>query len=449
MSKAIFLGGEVQLFDNAGAPLAGGKVYFYEPGTSTAKDTYTDSTLGTANANPVVLDAYGRAPIWLSGSYKVVVKDSTDVTLYTEDNINPSVSSVLGNFNLADNGSFETDTNADGTPDSWTLTTYTGATCQRVTNDQNHGAAAMKFVSVGNGGGYLESESFFEVSPDTDLGVEFDIKSSVVDVRNVVDVLWYDSAKAVVSTTSVYDESAANPTSWTHKNFTATPPATARYAKLRLYGCHSSDVTPGTTWYDNVTAWAEHQPAAHTHTASEISDSTATGRSVLTAATAAAGRTALAAQQDVITTRGDIVIASAAGAAARLAKGTSGQVLQMGANDPAWAPMILAQSYDSGEQTITAAGLLTLAHGLGAKPKVLEAVLVCKTAEYNYSVGDEVLTALDAASVSRGASCVWDATNINIRFGSSATTFYLLDKTTGAIQATTNANWKLIVRAYA
>lgn len=74
-----------QYTDNNGDPLAGGKIYFYESGTTTPKDTYTDQGAGTANANPVILDSAGRGAIWIDGSYKIVVKTSADVTLDTKD----------------------------------------------------------------------------------------------------------------------------------------------------------------------------------------------------------------------------------------------------------------------------------------------------------------------------------------------------------------------------
>lgn len=89
MATMLFLGGRVQLFTNDGDPLNGGKVYVYEPGTTTPKDSYSDSGFTTPNTNPVILDAYGRAQIYLNGNAKVVVKTSADVTLYTEDNVNP------------------------------------------------------------------------------------------------------------------------------------------------------------------------------------------------------------------------------------------------------------------------------------------------------------------------------------------------------------------------
>lgn len=73
--------------DSNGAPLAGGKVYTYTAGTTTPLASYTDSTGGTPAANPVILDSAGRAEIWLSGSYKILVADSLGNTIHTTDNI--------------------------------------------------------------------------------------------------------------------------------------------------------------------------------------------------------------------------------------------------------------------------------------------------------------------------------------------------------------------------
>ena len=56
--------------DNAGNPLAGGRIFAYEAGSfSVLQATYTDQTGAVANTNPIVLDASGRLPgetaIWL------------------------------------------------------------------------------------------------------------------------------------------------------------------------------------------------------------------------------------------------------------------------------------------------------------------------------------------------------------------------------------------------
>ena len=74
-------------FDANGDPLAGGKVYTYEPGTTTPKPSYTDNTGGTANANPVLLDANGEASIWLNGFYKIILKNSADVQQWSIDQV--------------------------------------------------------------------------------------------------------------------------------------------------------------------------------------------------------------------------------------------------------------------------------------------------------------------------------------------------------------------------
>lgn len=67
---------ETQFNDALGEPLAGGRVYFYLPGTTTPKDTYQDSLQTIPNTNPVILDSAGRAIILGSGAYRQVVYDA-------------------------------------------------------------------------------------------------------------------------------------------------------------------------------------------------------------------------------------------------------------------------------------------------------------------------------------------------------------------------------------
>lgn len=79
-----------QFIDNNGLPLAGGKIYTYQAGTATPLAAYVDSSGLIAQTNPIILDGSGRAPIWLLNvSYKFIVNDSSNVTLYTVDNVNP------------------------------------------------------------------------------------------------------------------------------------------------------------------------------------------------------------------------------------------------------------------------------------------------------------------------------------------------------------------------
>ena len=80
--------GKQQYFSASGAPLVGGKVYTYAAGTTTPLATYSDKAGTTPNTNPVILDSRGEATIfWGSAGYKVVLKDATDVTVWTQDNL--------------------------------------------------------------------------------------------------------------------------------------------------------------------------------------------------------------------------------------------------------------------------------------------------------------------------------------------------------------------------
>lgn len=81
----------------AGLPCVGCKLYTYAAGTTTPLATYTDSTGGPVNPNPIILGADGgpQTPsgssggIWLGrNSYKFILKDSLGNTIWTADNVN-------------------------------------------------------------------------------------------------------------------------------------------------------------------------------------------------------------------------------------------------------------------------------------------------------------------------------------------------------------------------
>jgi hypothetical protein len=86
MPSLMPTGKQQYFYTGTSKPLAGGKVYTYAAGTSTPKTTWQDAAGTTPNANPVVLDSTGSALIFWSGSYKVVVVDSSGNTIYTVDN---------------------------------------------------------------------------------------------------------------------------------------------------------------------------------------------------------------------------------------------------------------------------------------------------------------------------------------------------------------------------
>lgn len=95
-----------QFFNAAGtAPLSGGQVFIYSPGTTTPLNTYPTSANAVAgtnpNTNPIILDSSGRpsVDIYVSGAYKMVVAASNDTTpptapIWTEDNITSLVPAI-------------------------------------------------------------------------------------------------------------------------------------------------------------------------------------------------------------------------------------------------------------------------------------------------------------------------------------------------------------------
>lgn len=84
MARFDILG--LQYFTDGGELLGGGKLNFYETGTTTRKNTFSNAGMTIANTNPVTLDADGRAPnIFFSGLAKCVLTDSTGVVLETKD----------------------------------------------------------------------------------------------------------------------------------------------------------------------------------------------------------------------------------------------------------------------------------------------------------------------------------------------------------------------------
>jgi hypothetical protein len=87
------------VYDLNGHPLDGAKLYFYETGTSTPKDTYSDQALTTPNANPVIADSQGEfGDIFLNGEYRVELQDKNGVTQpnYPADNVLDGATSTYG-----------------------------------------------------------------------------------------------------------------------------------------------------------------------------------------------------------------------------------------------------------------------------------------------------------------------------------------------------------------
>lgn len=72
-----------QILDDNGDPLANGRLYWYEVGTTTPKTVYSDSGESVPYTPPVVLDSAGRMPdVFYTGDARLVINDSADAEVW-------------------------------------------------------------------------------------------------------------------------------------------------------------------------------------------------------------------------------------------------------------------------------------------------------------------------------------------------------------------------------
>lgn len=379
--------------DSNGAPLAGGKLYTYDAGTSTPKTTYTDKYATSANTNPVVLDANGYADVWLdTGGYKFVLKDSLDNTIWTQDNIDGGSATGYAATVITKSSGFSLSTNEQNAVIACTSSLT---------------ISLLPVATAGDGfSAVIINTSSGDVTLDPD-GAETINGLSTLIVRSSSSVSIHTDGTAWYATTSVPNAGKVDTTALADQAVT--------YAKIQ-----------------NVSAQGK----------------------ILARKSSGAGSAEESSLTEIIDTnltspaQGDILYRNSSGWT-RLAAGTSGQFLKTlgaGAN-PAWATTMT--KFESTEQSMSTSASATIAHGLGAIPFMVLGVLRCKTAEYGYSVGDEVpvFGMMDAGgNTATGLTIRCDATNISYARGSGS--YILIDATTKGQQAITTANWKLILRAW-
>ena len=128
---------------------------------------------------------------------------------------------------------------------------------------------------------------------------------------------------------------------------------------------------------------------------------------------------------------------------------TEGGVSKYATGSQLQAAASAASKYTSPETSLPALNAtVTWTHGLGQAPDLIQLLLRCKTAEYGYSVGDEVRYTSEYS----GASLYnfWaNSTTIGFRgyLTAGASLFNLVRRDiTGSTTQATPANWKVIVK---
>jgi hypothetical protein len=192
-----------------------------------------------------------------------------------------------GGIGVVLNGSFETDSDADGVPDNWTRSLYPGGSSAIDTTDTIHGKKAWRFVhpgGVGAGGGYLESD-YISVShlhfPDLPLSY----KCSVAGIKVAV-VCRYYAADAGGNPGTFLGErvlwsSVANPRRWTGVTLTNIPIvyANTRYVKYRLIGGENTVNVAGAVNFDavGISYYPKRQPLTDAINQAEINGGMTSG----------------------------------------------------------------------------------------------------------------------------------------------------------------------------
>lgn len=143
------------------APASGGKLYTYISGTTTPQTTYQDSTTGSANTNPIILDTQGRCNLWLipTDVYTFKLTRSDDTLIKTWDNVAGSAlaTGVVTSVN-GDTGAVSLDASdipfTTGTSTTWFAGTDVGAALDAVITRVDGGITAAA-VTIADTGGYF------------------------------------------------------------------------------------------------------------------------------------------------------------------------------------------------------------------------------------------------------------------------------------------------------
>lgn len=83
---------ESGVIDSSGNPLASGKAYIYQVGTTTPVDSWSDAALSSLNTNPVILSSVGKAEVYINQDVRVLIKTAADVTVDDIDALGTSTS---------------------------------------------------------------------------------------------------------------------------------------------------------------------------------------------------------------------------------------------------------------------------------------------------------------------------------------------------------------------
>lgn len=113
-------------------------------------------------------------------------------------------------------------------------------------------------------------------------------------------------------------------------------------------------------------------------------------------------------------------------------------------------PTVFTKSFTSAAQTPAVNTTYTLAHSLGATPKLVLAYIKCTTGEINWSVGDEIWIPVGVGSSSGpyGLTVKRDSTNVIVKT-CDGSFIGIYNNSSGVVTTITLGSWELYILAYA
>lgn len=430
---------------------AGGKVYLFQVGTSTPLATYTDSTLSTQNAHPVILDSSGYANIWINADADISVRDANDVVIRTATKINPT--QAAGTSLLNSNNSWS------GTNSFTNTTTVLDATITNapVTAGQLQ-AGGLNFVQTsGTVPNYTATLPLLPSETVFTTGANFRIQFHAAPTTGLV--------------TLNVNGTGAIPLYYNGAQINGVGPIVIGDIWDIVYG------GVGPIWYlfdvtsaGNNTFTGTNAFAATTHTTinSKIANDLVTGPASSTNAAVAQfnGTTgkvvANGPTYDTAPNANALVQRDSAGFILN-AVGDSGATptkvaTEFSSNNrvhwSTWSNFrnnLFTPSFTSSVTTTPVNALITIAHGQGAIPHIWKVFLQCTSTEAGYNAGDRIDITSIFGDSSRYITTSVDATNIYIRFNGFSPS--IVNRSTGAVVAlalTGNdlTNWGIRVLAW-
>lgn len=470
MAQLFWLSGQT-LVDGTGTPYALAKASFFETGTTTPKATYSNAGLSSANTNPVVADSDGRfGDIYLvAGRYKVVLATSADVTIDTLDPVDGVLSLIesasapsptyafMRYHNTSDGNVYRRNSSnaawinegpVDGLGNAASVTQQLAGTAtdafstpDSVAGLWQRGAdiASASTLSLPAGGGGV-----FNITGTTGItGISSAQGGRTIKLKFAASLTITHNATSMILPGGVNITTRAGDIA----EFTNEAAADASGSNWRLtdYLRNLDPIeTPSSAKTTNYTVAATDRNGLIRFSGAS-SDSTLT----LPAVSGLAGFKVTFVNLDG-PTYGVTVDANGSetidGYTTRKTFGNDPVTLFC--DGSAWHTISGSYVYCSGNQTITAAGALALTHGLGSRPNDIWGEIECTTINASYAVGDRVVVAFpDSDGTRTGCAVYADATNVNVRFGSSANLWSIPDKSSGTATSITNSSWRLRVYA--